>query len=87
MSGNIQDRIRDFLRGRFPPARHRRLGDHDHLLEQGVLDSLGVLDVVAFLEDEFGVVLSDEELTPEHFRSVFSLAVLVASKTNGHSGA
>lgn len=86
MSAGIPDRIRRFIQDRFARARHRHLGDHDHLLEQGILDSLGVLDVVAFLEEEFGVVLADEELTPEHFQSVVSLAALVASKTNGHTG-
>jgi acyl carrier protein len=87
MTLDIQDRIRRFIQGRFANARHRRLGDHDHLLDQGVLDSLGVLDVVAFLEEEFGVVLDDEELTPEHFRSIATLTALVVSKSNGHFGA
>ncbi len=86
MTGNIQDRIRRFIQNRFASARHRRVGDHDHLLEQGILDSLGVLDVVGFLEQEFGIALADDELTPDHFRSIATLAALVASKANGHAG-
>jgi acyl carrier protein len=79
----IAERIQQFLLGKYPLARKRSLSLEDHLLETGVLDSLGVLDVVGFLESEFGVRFLDEELTPENFETISRLAQFVQAKRNG----
>ena len=79
----VSARIRDFLLQRFPAARTRGLGDRDHLLENGILDSLGVLDVVAFLEEAYGISVLDDDLVPEHFQSVEQLTAFVQAKRNG----
>ena len=47
------------------------------LLEQGVLDSLGLQQLVQFLESDFGVQLDDDQLLPENFESIRSVARLV----------
>jgi acyl carrier protein len=64
----------------FPGARKVRLGDHDDLLETGVVDSVGVLDLVAHLETAFQITIVDEDLVPDNFRSVASLAAFVQAK-------
>ena len=46
------------------------------------MDSLGILDLVAFLEKEFEVQISDEDLTPENFDSVEQMVAFVANKKN-----
>ena len=65
---------------KFPAARKRTIGDDTPLLESGIVDSLGVLDVVAFLEKSFMIQLSDDELTPENFGTVKSMASFVERK-------
>lgn len=47
------------------------------LVEEGLIDSLGVLRIVAFLEDRFGVQVDPSEVTIEHFGDVSSIAMLV----------
>lgn len=79
----VSARIRDFLFQRFPLARTRGLSDRDHLLENGILDSLGVLDVVAFLEDTYSLTVLDDDLVPEHFQSVERLTAFVQARRNG----
>jgi acyl carrier protein len=54
----------------FPSARKQPLGDDDHLLANGIVDSLGILDLVAYLEREFGITITDDDLVPEHFESL-----------------
>ncbi len=76
----ISSLIRDFLLEKFPLARKQELKESENLLEGGILDSLGVLDVVAFLEGEFGISVTDEELVPENFQSLERLAAFVQSK-------
>jgi acyl carrier protein len=75
-------RIYQYIVEKFPLARKRNIGNHDSLLETGVLDSLGILDLVHFLETEFGFQVADEELLPENFQSVDSISVFVTEKTS-----
>jgi len=78
----VTESIRQFIIGTFPSARRRTLGDNDPLLENGIVDSMGVLDIVSFLEAEFGVIASDDELIPENFRTIQSIAGYVEKKQN-----
>jgi acyl carrier protein len=75
------DQIKKFLVEHFPTARH--IGNDDQLLGNGLLDSLGVLDVVGFLERQFHITVADEELLPENFQSITSLVAFVQSKLDG----
>ena len=79
--------IHNILTQQFPAARAARLGDHDDLLETGILDSVGVLDLVARLESDFDIAVADEDLTPENFRTVAALAAFVLAKRTGVAGA
>lgn len=79
----VREKIHQFIRKQFPQARKREIGNDDPLLGSGLVDSLGVLEVVAFLEDEFGLAVTDEELLPENFRSIAGLAAFVKDKLNG----
>lgn len=77
----VAERIRKFLVQEFPATRN--LGSNESLLNNGLIDSLGILEVVAFIEKEFGIVVFDEDLLPENFGSVHSLSNFVGQKTNG----
>lgn len=72
--------IRDFILDQFPLARQRQLRDDDSLLHDGLIDSLGTLDVVAFLESHFAISLSDEDLVSENFGTIEILTTFVESK-------
>jgi acyl carrier protein len=79
----IAEQIKKFLVKQFPATKN--VGNEDSLLKNGLIDSLGILEVVAFLEKDFGIVVLDEELLPENFESVQSLSSFVQQKTNGTS--
>lgn len=53
------------------------IGHDTHLVDSGILDSMGVLQIVTFLEEEAGVRVSDADVTLEAFESVSSIADLV----------
>ena len=80
MQATVSDRIREFVRSRFPLARNLEFSDEDSLLDAGVIDSLGILDLVGFLEETFGLQASDEDLNPENFDSIATLVRFVESK-------
>jgi acyl carrier protein len=72
--------VRQFILNKFPLARKQRIRDSDALLESGMLDSLGVLDVVAFIEQEFSISVVDEDLVPENFRTIDRIVAFIQSK-------
>jgi acyl carrier protein len=76
----ITERIGAFLVERYPAARLRPITSTERLLENGILDSLGILDLVAYLEGEFAITVSDEELLPEHFETLERLTAFVERK-------
>jgi acyl carrier protein len=78
---HLNPRIRTFIQKKFPLARKQLLKDSDALLESGVLDSLGVLDVVSYLEQEFSIEVADDELVPENFQTIDRIAAFVERKS------
>jgi acyl carrier protein len=76
----VETAIRRFILDRFPIARPRDISNHDLLLEKGILDSLGILDVVTFVESEFNVAVDDEDLLPENFESIHAMTGFVQAK-------
>jgi acyl carrier protein len=55
----------------------------DNLLAKGIVDSHGVMELVAFLEERYGISVSDEDLTPENFESIARIDEFVARKQDG----
>ena len=50
------------------------------LLSDGVVDSMGVMQLISFMEDTFSVSVEDEEITPDNFRSLQTLTNFLSSK-------
>ena len=77
---NTATSLREFIYRQFPLAKKRQLHDEDSLLESGILDSMGILDGVLFIENELGVVFSDDEVVSDNFDTIQSLSQFVDSK-------
>jgi acyl carrier protein len=54
----------------------------DDLLAKGLVDSHGVMELVGFLEERYGISIADDDLTPENFQSLVRIEEYVARKTN-----
>lgn len=57
-----------------------KLANGDSFLEKGIIDSTGVLEVISFLEQEFGIRIEDDEMVPENLDSVNNIVAFVATK-------
>jgi acyl carrier protein len=74
---SIEDSLLEYLR-RLPTARKVGvLKPGDSLLKRVVLDSMGVVKMVAFCEETFAIEIPDDEVLPENFESVRALARLI----------
>ena len=77
----IRDRVRSFLQENFFYMRPDfELSDEDRLLERGVVDSMGVAEMVTFIQDEFGIQVSDEDITEANLGSLRSIGRFVSQK-------
>jgi len=72
--------IKAYIKEHFPAARKRGLDNSNTLLQSGVIDSMGILDVVSYVEAEFGISVSDDDLLPENFNSIAAIAKFVEKK-------
>ncbi len=63
-----KDQIRAFLASNFYMADADALESHTSLLDQGIVDSAGVLEVIGFIEETFGITVEDSELLPRESR-------------------
>jgi acyl carrier protein len=73
--------IRDYILSELIKDKHQAsLSDSDSLIESGIVDSLGIMKLIGFLEDKISIQISDDELIPENFSSIDAIASLVAKK-------
>ncbi|TIU26903.1 MAG: acyl carrier protein, partial [Mesorhizobium sp.] len=58
----------------------KSLSATESLLDQGIVDSTGVLEVIGFIEETFGIIVEDSELLPENLDSIQGIAQFIARK-------
>lgn len=75
----IQDKLRTFIADELQAPKDA-LGDDMPLISSHVIDSLGLLQIVSYLEAEFEVEVSDDELVPDNFETISTITKLVQSK-------
>ena len=79
----IKDKIRAYILENYLfTSDQSALADNDSFLDRGIIDSTGILEVIYFLEDEFGVTVEDDEMIPENLDTVENLLAFI-SKKNG----
>ena len=75
----IQETIMAYVR-QVVGEKGPKLSPNSTLISNGLIDSLALIDLISFLENEFAVKLSNEEMTPENFDSVDAMTALVEGK-------
>ena len=79
---NVEARVKNFILENFlftddPSA----IDEADSFLDKGIIDSTGVMEVILFLDEEFGIKVTDDEIVPENLDSVRNIGQFVARKT------
>jgi acyl carrier protein len=78
---DTKETVREFILNHFLKGDvSRKLIDDASFIEEGIIDSVGVLELVAFLEEKFGFKVEDEEIVPENFDSIVKLDIFVQAK-------
>ncbi len=77
---SIRERVRRFIVENFYVRDPAELADDTSLITGGFVDSTGMLEVIAFLETEFGIRIGEQETIPENLESIGRIAAFVARK-------
>jgi acyl carrier protein len=78
-------RTRAFLQDAFLYMRPGlALGDSDRLLDKGIIDSMGILELIGFLQSEFGVGVRDDDINEDNLGTVADIARYVMSRQAGN---
>jgi len=75
-----KQQIKDFILKNFLFSNNGVLADDESLVRNGVIDSTGVLELISFLEETYGIKVADEEMIPENLDSVSSMAAFLVRK-------
>ncbi|QDU24189.1 acyl carrier protein [Urbifossiella limnaea] len=84
----IEQRVRAFVADNYQfGGTAATLADTESFLGAGLIDSMGVLELVTFVEDTFGVRVADDEVVPANLDSIAGVAALVRRKLPADEGA
>jgi len=79
---DIRQEIHDYLVSELASERDSFTPD-ENLLAQGIIDSMGILSLVAFMETRFGIKASEDDMIPENFETLEALRAFVERKKSG----
>jgi acyl carrier protein len=82
---DIASEVHTFVITNFLFGQPLELQPGDSLLENGVIDSTGILELVAFLGERYSITVEDEELTPQNLDSVHNIAIFVEGKLSSRN--
>jgi len=82
----LKDKIRVFVMENFLFDDNGDLGDDTSFLEHGIIDSTGILELVAFIEETFEITVKDEELIPENLDSIANVVRYIQENVEYKNG-
>ena len=80
---DIRNKIRAFIVENFLFGKDEGLDDESSFLDEGIIDSTGILELVSFMEEEFHIKVEDEELIPENLDSIANVVAYLEKKVSG----
>lgn len=81
-----RDRLREFVTTNFYIADRSAFDDSASFLQGGIIDSTGVLELVAFVEAEYGISVTDDEMVPANFDSITAITAFITRKRSSNVG-
>jgi acyl carrier protein len=78
---NIEEIVTDYITRELMAGKKAKIGPEDSLIGAGVIDSLTLLQLITFLEEKFGVTISDNEMARENIESIRAIANFIEKKT------
>ena len=87
MQANYVDEIREFVVNNFLFGDGENLKDNTSFLDEGIIDSTGILELITFLEERYTITIGDDEVVPENLDSLQNVARFLKVKLDMSSAA
>ena len=84
---NVLSEVREYVVQNFLFGDGERLGDDTSFLEEGIIDSTGIQELIMFLEEAYGLKIEDDELIPKNFDTLQNVANFIERKLSGSKAA
>jgi len=73
--------VKDFIENKYLYRKDEKsISNEESLLNSGLIDSMGIFELVSFLEKEFNMEVGDEEVIPENFETINSIVEMINTK-------
>jgi acyl carrier protein len=77
---DIQNKIYNFILENFPNAIANKINEESSLLKDKIIDSLGILTIIQYLEEEFNITIIDDEVNENNFTTIKTITDFIKSK-------
>ena len=77
---SIKELIRKFIVQLAKKKEHANVNDDDDVITMGIIDSLGIMQLVAYIEETFSIKVNDEDIIPDNFESIEFISSFIESK-------
>jgi len=81
-----EQEIRQFITDKFLFGDERQINSDESLLDAGILDSTGILELIAHLEAHYQIKVGDEELVPENLDTIGNISAFLGKKCHNKAG-
>ena len=78
---DVKSKIRTFIIENYLFGDDEGLEETTSFLDEGIIDSTGILELIDFISEEFSIIVEDEELIPENLDSINNVAAFISRKT------
>ncbi len=82
----VEDRVRGFILESYYASDPEELTDEISLIDSGYVDSTGMMEIILFLEGEYGIRITDRDTVPENLETISRIAAFVARKQAAAAG-
>jgi acyl carrier protein len=84
MNDTYVSEIREFIVSNFLFGKQGEFSDEQSFLESGIIDSTGLLELVSFVEERYGIAVADADLVPSNLDSLRNISRFVSDKVAAH---
>ncbi len=75
-------KIKEFMVDNFLFGENNGFNQHTSFMEEGIIDSMGIMELIVFLEESYNIKIKDEELIPQNLDSINKIVKFIEVKTN-----
>lgn len=87
MTSNVKQKVRDFILDNFLMGSEADISDESSFMDNHIIDSTGFLELIMFVEETFGVHVSDSEMLPENLDSLNAIDSYIERKRSAAANA